>query len=110
MRSVREPAGRSRETFWRPVLPSGKAKVRLLVWIVGAGPCDIFGGGLVSGLGFDCSIFFSFFKRFLGKKRDCGGWAHGSKKITVVLSRLLWKGDICIDVVCCFYHDALMKG
>lgn len=37
MSSVREPAGRSREMFWRPVLPSGKAKVRSLTSIVGEG-------------------------------------------------------------------------
>lgn len=37
MRRVRDPAGRSREMFCRPVLPSGKAKVRFLTSIVGEG-------------------------------------------------------------------------
>lgn len=34
---LREPAGSSRETFSRPELPSGKAKVRSFVVMVGAG-------------------------------------------------------------------------
>jgi len=37
IRRVREPAGREREMFCRPVLPSGKAKVRSLTSIVGEG-------------------------------------------------------------------------
>lgn len=37
IRRVREPAGREREMFRRPVLPSGKANVRSLTSIVGEG-------------------------------------------------------------------------
>jgi len=37
IKRLREPAGRVRETFWRPEVPSGKAKVRSLVVMLGAG-------------------------------------------------------------------------
>lgn len=37
MSRLREPAGRSRETFWRPLVPSGKEKVRSFVAIEGEG-------------------------------------------------------------------------
>jgi hypothetical protein len=40
---LREPAGRVRETFWRPEVPSGKAKVRSLVVMLGAGIFVFFG-------------------------------------------------------------------
>lgn len=36
MSKVREPAGRSREILERPVVVSGKVKVRLLMEIVGS--------------------------------------------------------------------------
>lgn len=37
MSRLREPEGRSSDTCLRPVVPSGKAKVRSLVAMVGAG-------------------------------------------------------------------------
>jgi hypothetical protein len=37
MSKVRDPAGRLREIFVKPVEPSGKAKVRFLTSIVGSG-------------------------------------------------------------------------
>jgi hypothetical protein len=37
IKSVREPAGRSREMFFRPVVPSGKANVRLVTVMLGLG-------------------------------------------------------------------------
>ena len=37
IKSVREPAGRSRLMFWRPVVPSGKAKMRFVTAIFGLG-------------------------------------------------------------------------
>jgi hypothetical protein len=36
IKRLREPAGRSRQTFSRPEVPSGKAKVRALVEMLGA--------------------------------------------------------------------------